>query len=368
MTLGNSFLVLGEARIAAEQFEAARAIYTKHLGVTHRDTLRSMNSLAMSYGALGRDDGEAAVKLFEETLALQRASLGPEDLDTLYSMANLAISYFDRERYAEAIKLYEEVLPIQRVKLGPHERRTLTTMNHLANCYSRVDRLADAIKLRQETLALQKAHLGPEDIETLWSMSNLAAHYRKAKRYADALPLDEETFALRKKVLTADHPDTLGSMWGLAKDLINLGRGSDAVPILDDCLRRSVGKRVHRNFPEVADLRLRHFQKAADAAECRRTAELWEKQQRTDAASLYQAAVCRVVTAALLRATDKSPDAIQQANTEADRALAWLQKAVAAGYKDVSKLHHGDDWNVVRDRADFRKLLTELEAPGEQQE
>jgi serine/threonine protein kinase len=362
MTLGRSFSLLGEEQVAAAQFEAARAIYTELLGVTHRDTLRSMSNLAMSYSLLGQDNGEAAVQLNEQTLALRRTYLGPNDLDTLASMHNLAMTYFDRKRYAEAIQLFEEVLAIKTVALGTHDRSTLRTMNHLANCYSRVDRLADAIKLRQETLALQKAYLGPEDVETLWSMSNLAAHYRKAERYAEALPLDEETFARRKKVLTADHPDTLGSMWGLAKDLINLGRGAEALPILDDCLRRSVGKRVHPNFPEVADLRLRLFEKAKDVGGCRTTAELWEKQQRTDFDSLYKAAVCRAVTAAILRATDTSPTVAKEAEAEDDRAMAWLRQAVKAGYKDVAFIKKDPDLDALRDRADFQELLGQLQA------
>lgn len=107
-----------------------------------------------------------------------------------------------------------------------------------------------------------------------------------------------------KTVLGVDHPDTLLSLWGVAQDLIKLDRGADAVPLLDECLQRAVGKRVHRNFPEVADFRLRYFERAKNAQECRRTAELWEKQGRSDVKSLYQAAVCRAVTSAMLKETN----------------------------------------------------------------
>ena len=93
MTLGTSFWYLGEAGIAAEQFQKARALYTQHLGPDHPDTLRSMNNLANSYAALGRH--AEALKLHEETLALQKAKLGPDHPDTLASMNNLANSYAD---------------------------------------------------------------------------------------------------------------------------------------------------------------------------------------------------------------------------------------------------------------------------------
>src|SRR5207237_5373111 len=45
MTLGLSFWDLGEAKIAAEQFETARTLYTKQIGPDHPETLRSMNNL-----------------------------------------------------------------------------------------------------------------------------------------------------------------------------------------------------------------------------------------------------------------------------------------------------------------------------------
>ena len=204
-------------------------------------------------------------------------------------------------------------------------------MLNLANDYSGLDRHADALKLRQQTFELQKANLGPKDTETLMTAHNLGSNYRSLGRYADALRQDEETLALRRDTLGIDHPDTLTSLWSVAEDLIKLHRGAEAVPILDECLNRAVGKRVHRNFADVADFRLRYFQEAQDAAGCRTTAELWEKQNRGDRASLYQAAVCRAVTATVLRATDKAAGAVKRVSTEADQALSWLRKAVVAG-------------------------------------
>src|SRR5262249_1847293 len=134
------------------------------------------------------------------------------------------------------------------------------------------------------------------------------------------------------------------------------------VPLLDDCLKRAVGKRVSRFFAEVADLRLRYFAKAKNAEQCRVTAELWEKQERTDEESLYQAAVCRAVTAAVLtKSIPADPRTGQLAKDEADRAMAWLHKAVATGYGDVLVLSTSHDLDILRDRADFKMLLSDAE-------
>ena len=51
----------------------------------------SMNNLAMSYEAAGKND--RALPLYEETLALRKSKLGPDHPDTLQSMNILASSY-----------------------------------------------------------------------------------------------------------------------------------------------------------------------------------------------------------------------------------------------------------------------------------
>jgi hypothetical protein len=87
---------------------------------------------------------------------------------------------------------------------------------------------------------------------------------------------------------------------------------------------------------------------------------LWEKLNRTDAESLYTAARMRAITAAVIRATDKSLEGARQADAEADRAVDWLHKAIAAGWKDAAHLRKDADLDALRDRDDFKKLLTEL--------
>jgi WD40 repeat protein/serine/threonine protein kinase/tetratricopeptide (TPR) repeat protein len=106
--------------------------------------------------------------------------------------------------------------------------------------------------------------------------------------------------------------------------------------------------------------RLRHFEQAKGAAGCRAAAELLEQLERTDAGSLYDAACFRAVTAAVLRASDKSARAAAQAGAEADRAMAHLRQAVTAGYTDVRHMRWDKDLDALRDRADFGDLMAEL--------
>jgi tetratricopeptide (TPR) repeat protein len=235
-------------------------------------------------------------------------------------------------------------------------------MVDLANGFHSLHRYDEALTLRKETLELFKAKYGPDDPGALMVLHNIGANFRALGRYAEALRCDEETRARRTAALGADHPDTLTCLWSIAQDLIKLDRGADAVALLDECLRRAVGKYVHRNFPEVADHRLRLFEKANDPQGCRTTAELWEKQERTDAKSLYQAAVCRAVTAAvLMKSTRAGPGALRLAKDDTDRAMAWLNKALAAGYRDLAEITTSKDLDILRDRADFKMVLADLQ-------
>ena len=79
--LGISFNYLAEYELARDQLERARALFTKHAGPDHPDTLTSMNSLSNSYAGLNRPAD--ALKLREETLAIRKRVLPQDHPDTL---------------------------------------------------------------------------------------------------------------------------------------------------------------------------------------------------------------------------------------------------------------------------------------------
>ena len=102
-------------------------------------------------------------------------------------------------------------------------------------------------------------------------------------------------------------------------------------------------------------------QKLGDVAGCRAAAEMLEKRKPADAKSLYAAACYRAVTASL-QAKAKDPDTAKLVREDADKAMAWLTKAVAAGFEDAAYLRKDADLEALRERADFKKLLADLEA------
>jgi tetratricopeptide (TPR) repeat protein/tRNA A-37 threonylcarbamoyl transferase component Bud32 len=260
--------------------------------------------------------GGALVKLgrTDEAIASYRTAI---ELDPKYALAyyNLGYSLVIKGGLDEAVTCYRKF-----IELEPNHANACECMHHVAVTYAKVGRHADAVKLHEETLTLRKAHLGP------------------------------------------DHPETLMSMWGLAEGLIKLDRGAEALPIIDDCIRRAKGKDVNPNLVVgMMRNRLLHFQKKKDLTGCRETAELFENLGRADAKNLYNAACMRSVIAAVIRSNDKSAAAGKDASTEADRAMGWLRKAVAAGYKDIKEMKQDGDLDALRERKDFKMLLDDLE-------
>ncbi len=401
LTLGKTYWYLGEPKAAAEQFKLARAIFTDRHGPDHPDTLMSMNWLANSYTDMGGRSADA-LKLHEETLDARRRVLPQDHLDTLMSMSNLANSYADSDRPLDALKLDEETLAARkrvllpdhpdtllsmnnlansydalghhadalklnedalaarkRVLLDPDHPDILQSMNSLANSYFNVGRHPDALKLRTETLAVYQRILPLDHKDTLLSMNDLAVSYSALDRHADALKLHEETLAVRKRVYP-DLSETLGSMWSVAASLVKLKRGAEAIPIIDECVARSAGKVFDpKMIPTVMALRRQHYQSSNDPAGCRATAEMWEKLNRPDSDSLYGAAYYRAVTAAV-QAKTPGADAARLATEDADRAMAWLTKSIAAGYKDRPHMEKDTDLDALRKRPDFQKLLASL--------
>jgi tetratricopeptide (TPR) repeat protein len=275
-------------------------------------------------------------------------------------MNDLALSYAALNRQAEALELREQTLAARKRVLGADHPDTLWSMQNLALSYAALNRHGEALKLREETLDALKRVLPKDHPHTLVSMNGLAVSYFTLNRHAEALKLHEETLAARRRALPPDHSDTLLSLRGVAESLVKLDRGAEAIPLIDECVAKAAGKTVPpRLIPGVMRLRLEHFREAGDPAGCRATAVMWEKLNRTDAGSLYDAARFRAVAAAV-PAKAGGADAARLANDDADRAMAWLTKAVSAGYKDKAHMEKDADLDSLRDRADFKNLLAEL--------
>jgi tetratricopeptide (TPR) repeat protein/tRNA A-37 threonylcarbamoyl transferase component Bud32 len=402
MTIGTSYWFLGEPKLAVDQWQAANAIYVRLLGKDHPDTLRSTTDLAGGYALSGRK--AEALKLREDTLARQRATLGVDHPDTLTSMHSLANSYASFGRQAEALKLreetlerrkgilgrdhadtlrsmnalgtsygslgrwaaaasvYEETLALRKAKFGANELGIVSSMNNLGNAYFALGKFTDAAKLYEEGLALRRAKLGPQHIETLRSANNLANTYQELGRLVEARKLHEQTLAIRKATLGLDHAETLHSMESLATVLRKIGLHSDALQIEEELLPKS---RITFGPDDVRTLTIlegmaedfqlmgRHDEAVRHLEDTLARTKAKFGPSHADAARLTYKLACYEA-----QWIAKSPDRAKQTEVTMDR----LKKAVSVGFKNVEQLEKDPSFDAVRDKEEFRNLVTALRA------
>jgi tetratricopeptide (TPR) repeat protein len=275
--LGNTAIALWEGELATRAFQAAHAEQTVRLGPGHRETLVSLNKLALAHQVSGR--AREAVRLLEECLEKRRAALGPDDLDTLdtlhdlagayraagrekdavpaaekyldgvkaihgpddrktlEAMSDLAASYQGVGRLPEAVALYEACLKRRAVAHGRDHPLSLITANNLATAFLGVGQAADAVRLLEEYLPKLQARFGPDHQYTLRCRSTLASGYRLTGRPELAVAHHQELLLVRRAKLGPDDPDTLQSMNNLAVALQASGRPAEAIPHHEVCLK-----------------------------------------------------------------------------------------------------------------------------------
>jgi tetratricopeptide (TPR) repeat protein len=159
------------------------------------------------------------------------------------------------------------------------------------------------------------------------------------------------------------------SYWNRANALDALGRHAEATRDWKDALKLDDGSAKQRLQSGLIGSRLRMFRKDKDSSGCLAAAAECEGLKHADPGGLYDAACFRAICAAVIRADPKTPaaDAARLAKEQADLAMAWLRKAVAAGFKDAEHMMNDTDLDALREIPEFKALLAELttgKAPG----
>jgi tetratricopeptide (TPR) repeat protein len=276
-----------------------------------------MTNLALSYQNLGRPAD--AIKLQEEALALQRSRVGPNHPDVLNGMMNLANTYGMLGRHTEALNLNKETLAVMKTKLGPDDYRTLGTTVNLGESYANLGQTAEAIKVYEDALLTMKSKI-PDHRFTFICMSKLAESYYTLGRYAEALKLNREAFGLRTAKLGHNHPHTITSMSQIGRCKVALCQFTEGLKLCEEALTLAKAK-LNPNDDIIAN-------------------------------TTYN------IAGAYGLMVEKSDDRAKQANI----AMDWLKRAVAAGFTNVGHMKKDNDLDALRDRDDFKKLMAELEA------
>ena len=224
-TIGLTYIDLGLYAQARSQMERASAVFESSVGRAHRDTLSTINSLAIiDYGEGKFAESEARGK---RVVADQRRLLGPTDPDTLASLEQLAATYTVEAKFKEGEKILEDVLALRR-KQGGDSPESVNTMRYLGQIYSDQGKFKEAEAIDRPALEASRRLVGPMHPTTLSLMSSLAEDLRLLGKYPEAEALSAETLDAKKRTYGPDHESTITAMNNLAGVYLVEGKHAEA--------------------------------------------------------------------------------------------------------------------------------------------
>jgi serine/threonine-protein kinase len=353
--IGVLLLSGGKPAQAEPEFRAALAIHQK-LAEDHPGHTRFRYNLAHSYNDLGillsrtGKLAEAEVQ-HRRAIAIQRklADDNPAVTDFRFRLAfdyaSLGNLLWNTGRPAEAEAQLRTALALLQ-KLADDNpavtefRKFLAIMhNNVGAVLSSTGRPAEAeAELRRAVALVQKLaddHPTVTDFRNFLAISHnlLGRLLAQVKRFPEAFTALGTGLAIRQKLVDADPKNTTYTR--------NLGE----------------------SYAGRGAARVLAGQRALAAADLRRARELWAKVPRLDAQTQFEQGRVLVLLAGLGQDPRAGVTAAEAA-AFSDQAVAALRDALSAGWARRDELNE-PDFDPLRSREDFKKLLRELEAkPG----
>ena len=240
LTLGTTYMKLGEFKAAQPHLEHALQLYKDHLGQTDPTTLILMDSIVSLYSAQGRD--AEALSQCAELYEIRRRFLGKKDPDTLASMQRLGQMYVLQKQPERAEPLLVEALQICRRVRGEADLLTAGAMGSLAMLYRFQGKTNDAERLLVRALEIQQQLGGDASALILHSTSALAVQQYVQGHHEEGLALAEQTLERSREVLGSENSITLIIMATAARLYAMQEQYDQAQPLLTEA--RQTGRRV----------------------------------------------------------------------------------------------------------------------------
>jgi serine/threonine-protein kinase len=362
-----------------------------------RDLANSHNSIG---NVLRNTEKRAeALQEFQNALAIQQKLTDANPAVTDYQSLlagihnNIGNVLRDTEKRAEALQEYRKALVIQQ-KLADANPAVTQFQTFLANHHvniatilSDTGNLHEALRESRKALAIRQKLADASPTVTAFQSGLAMSHNSvgwlllETGKRAEALPEFQKALGIEQKLVDANPAVTVFQS-ELALVFNNLGRlhaqekhFGEAFAALDRglAIRQNLADADPTNtrltndvggsyaFRGSAHVGAGHPAEAA--ADLRRALALWEKNKVAD--RLRRAARGRslALLAGLAAASNSGVSAAEGA-TFADQAVAALRDAVSAGWNRPDVLKE-PDFDVLRGRADFQKLVAEVEAKAE---
>ncbi|WP_159061525.1 FxSxx-COOH system tetratricopeptide repeat protein [Streptomyces europaeiscabiei] len=171
-------------------------------------SLDSLQSLADTYGSMGRD--EEGVALLRRYLDACEAEHGPEHIETVRARNNLALQCLDATLYDEAHEAAGRTLADAERALGPDSESTVEVRDTFATCLTRMERYEEAVALFRRVVEERTALHGPEHPVVLRARGRLVWGLDESMRHGEAYAAQVQLIADHERLLGGDHPGTFG--------------------------------------------------------------------------------------------------------------------------------------------------------------
>jgi eukaryotic-like serine/threonine-protein kinase len=235
--LGRSYRELGLFDKAAEHLIRAHKIRLARFGENHRDTLQSMQHLAL----LDKEQGlYPKVKTeFERIYAMSRASLGDSDPFTIEVMSNLARACLNTGDVEQAATVAEAAVEAGRRSLDESHPITVESMETLAELRYYQRDLPGAQALFEGVVEIRLEILGDSHPDTLSAMNGLAIALSGQKLWRKSETIHRRMLSIKEDLLGPSHPHTLVSMYNLALLLQKQDHFEESETLLKTAIDRS---------------------------------------------------------------------------------------------------------------------------------
>ena len=177
-----------------------------HLGPDHPDTLRALESLALTHSLQEKYD--EATEEYQRVLSSREESLGVLNIETIRAVQYLANCPRHKSKYFEAGAMYGRALMNRAQRNDPPGICTSGCIEGLAIVYRHQGRLIEAIHLFEIVLGYLRKTFGVHHHRFLHTTLNLSIAYTYKDRGAAAEYLPNQAVEGFRNILGADHPDT----------------------------------------------------------------------------------------------------------------------------------------------------------------
>jgi tetratricopeptide (TPR) repeat protein len=345
------------------------------------DLIKSHNNLGMLYRALGKksEAGNAARRTLSlcQRLAEQHPEVEDYQNRLAISYYNLAGWYQQDGKSAEAGQAVKDALSIteglarSRPEVIAYQLNLARWRHGLGTLCHQADQLPEAKQHFQDTITIQERLVKQQRnhleyaVHLCFSYNSLGDVLRDSGDPEGALPLYGRSIQDLNEVLTKV-PQRLNAKGflvaahgGRAEALGQLGRHAEAIPDWDRAIELSDGKaRGPYRLKRAAALA-----RAGNHAQATHEVDDLALGQRLVDTDYYALAAVSSLAAGVVIKDAQLPEAERSRLLDqyATRAMDLLRQAVAKGYQNVEQLQSDRDFDPLRSRESFQKLLAELQ-------